>query len=68
MAEAGTHSAGVLRELLAVFSFGVDLKALKEGEAGLGHFFDLDFHDVSREIKLKNPVQIRSHVTMSVIG
>ena len=39
MAEAGTHSEGVLRELLAVFSFDVDTEALKKGESGLTHFF-----------------------------
>lgn len=39
MAEEGTHQSGVLRELLAVFSFGVETKELKEGESALNEFF-----------------------------
>ena len=37
--EAAPHSSGVLRELLAVFGFGVDTSGLKEGENALEGFF-----------------------------
>lgn len=41
MAEGeGGGGTGVLRELLAVFGFGVDTEALKKGETALGEFFE----------------------------
>jgi hypothetical protein len=38
--EGGGGGEGVLRELLAVFSFGVDTEELKKGETALGEFFE----------------------------